>query len=248
MSLNLPSLRFPPIGFAHRGARAHAPENTIESFLLAVKLGATGLESDVWVTADGEAVLDHDGVVGSYVSLRRRRNIADVPRAELPPHIPTLGELYEAVGTELELSLDIKDPAAFPRVLECATEASETAVRRLWLCHPDLELLSDWRNKDDRVRLVNSTRLDRLKEGPERRAATLAELGIDAMNMHQTDWTGGLVTLFHRFDRYALAWDAQYDYVIDRTLDMGIDGLYSDHVDLMMEGIRSYGAGFTTPD
>ena len=53
-----------PIGFAHRGARAHAPENTLEAFDLALRLGATGLESDVWVTSDGHAVLDHDGEIG----------------------------------------------------------------------------------------------------------------------------------------------------------------------------------------
>ena len=53
----LPSLRRPPIAFAHRGARANAPENTLEAFTLAVRLGATGLESDVWLTRDGEAVL-----------------------------------------------------------------------------------------------------------------------------------------------------------------------------------------------
>jgi glycerophosphoryl diester phosphodiesterase len=82
----LPSRIDPPIGFGHRGARAHAPENTIESFTLALRLGATGLESDVWRTADGEVVLDHDGVVRSGL---RRRSIADVLRAELPPHIPT---------------------------------------------------------------------------------------------------------------------------------------------------------------
>ena len=64
MPTRLPSLQHPPIGFAHRGARAHAPENTIEAFTLALRLGATGLESDVWSTADGEAVLDHDGVIG----------------------------------------------------------------------------------------------------------------------------------------------------------------------------------------
>src|SRR5262249_9005601 len=39
----LPSLLDPPIAFAHRGARAHAPENTIEAFRLALRLGATGL-------------------------------------------------------------------------------------------------------------------------------------------------------------------------------------------------------------
>ena len=59
----LPSRLDPPIGFAHRGAKAHAPENTIAAFQLALRLGATGLESDVWLTAEGIPVLDHDGVV-----------------------------------------------------------------------------------------------------------------------------------------------------------------------------------------
>ena len=106
----LPSLRVPPIGFAHRGARAHAPENTIEGFRLALRLGATGLESDVWITEDGEAVLDHDGVVRGRFSVRKA--IREVPRAALPGHIPTLAELYDACGTDFELSLDLKDDDA----------------------------------------------------------------------------------------------------------------------------------------
>src|SRR5204863_9540292 len=88
----LPSLIHPPIAFGHRGARAHAPENTLESFRLALRLGATGLESDVWRTADGEIVLDHDGVVRAGI---RRRSIAEVRRSELPDHIPTMAELDE---------------------------------------------------------------------------------------------------------------------------------------------------------
>ena len=58
MQQRLPSLIDEPIAFAHRGARAHAPENTLEAFALGLRLGATGLESDVWLTADGIAVLD----------------------------------------------------------------------------------------------------------------------------------------------------------------------------------------------
>src|SRR3954462_12958880 len=109
MVTSLPSLRVPPIGFAHRGAKAHAPENTLEAFLLARRLGATGLESDVWCTADGVAVLDHDGVVGSRF---RRQPIGDVARAALPAHIPALADLYAECGTEFELSLDVKDAEA----------------------------------------------------------------------------------------------------------------------------------------
>src|SRR5215210_4524912 len=108
MPTRLTSLRRPPIGFAHRGARAHAPENTLEAFALALRLGASGLESDVWLTRDGEAVLDHDGVVGGPL---RKRPIASTERAALPAHIPTLADLFETCGTDFELSLDVKDPA-----------------------------------------------------------------------------------------------------------------------------------------
>jgi glycerophosphoryl diester phosphodiesterase len=211
----------------------------MEAFQLALRLGATGLESDVWLTADGVAVLDHDGVVGSRL---RRRSIADVDRAELPEHIPTLAELYEAVGTEVPLSLDVKDAGAFDTVVAVAREAGgDEALRRLWLCHWDWELVASWRERDDTVRLVDSTRLKRMKDGPERRAAALADAGIDAVNLHHSDWTGGLTTLFHRFERYTFGWDCQYERTLTATLDMGIDGIYSDHVDLMVDVMTGLG-------
>ncbi len=46
--------------FAHRGASAYAPENTMEAFELAAKQGAEGIELDVHVTKDGEVVVTHD--------------------------------------------------------------------------------------------------------------------------------------------------------------------------------------------
>jgi len=238
----LPALNPPAIAFAHRGARAHAPENTIEAFELALRLGATGLESDVWVTSDGEAVLDHDGWASKRVG--RRRRIRDVARADLPAHIPTLEDLYATCGTAFHLSLDVQDPAAFERVLAVARTAGGGAVERLWLCHPDWEVVRGWRASSEAVRLVDSTRLGRLKEGPERRAASLAKAGIDAVNMHQSDWTGGLVTLFHRFDVLAFGWDAQMPRVLAELVDMGIDAVYSDHVDRMVDAVS---AAYPTP-
>src|SRR4051812_767169 len=115
----LPSLVEPPIGFAHRGARAHAPENTLEAFRLALRLGATGLETDAWLTADGEVVLDHDGLARGGL---RRTPISRVDRGDLPGHIPTLAELYDAMGgiAAVPLSIDVKDPAAAPAVVEVA--------------------------------------------------------------------------------------------------------------------------------
>ncbi len=230
MQQRLPSLLDPPIGFAHRGARDRAPENTIEAFQLALQLGATGLESDVWLTADGVAVLDHDGKV-------RRKPVDRVPRADLPEHIPTLAELFDACGTDYDLSLDVKAlDAAAPTI--AAAQAAGFDLRRLWLCHPDWEVAAAWRELTPDVRLVDSTRRTRMREGPERRAANLAEAGIDAVNMHHSDWTGGLTTLFHRFEVLAFAWDAQHERVLTGVLRMGVDAVYSDWVDRMMEALQ----------
>src|ERR1700730_11077552 len=49
-----------PITFAHRGARLLHPENTIPAFRGALEAGARGLETDAWLSSDGEVVLTHD--------------------------------------------------------------------------------------------------------------------------------------------------------------------------------------------
>lgn len=235
MQQRLPSLLDTPITFAHRGARAHAPENTLEAFALALRLGASGLESDVWLTADGEAVLDHDGLVRRR--LGRSTRVADLPRRELPPHIPTLGELLAECGTDFHLSLDIKDPRAGRRVVEVVGAAEPGLLDRLWLCSPDLDVLRSLRGTG--ARLVDSTRLSRIKEGAERRAAALAADGIDAINLHHTDWNGGLVALFHRFDRVAFGWDLQAPHLLENALRMGLDGIFSDYPDRMADAFRA---------
>lgn len=188
----------------------------------------------MWLTADGQAVLDHDGVVRS---LLRRTSISSVPRDKLPEHIPTLEEFYEACGTDFELSLDVKDPAAAAEVVRVTANADPTMASRLWLCHPDWELVATWRTLHSDVRLVDSTRIRKIKEGPERRFAKLADVGIDALNMHHSDWTGGHVVMGHRFGRSCLGWDAQHERTINELLKMGIDGVFSDHVDRLMSAI-----------
>lgn len=235
MQQRLPSLLDEPITFAHRGARAHAPENTLDAFALGLRLGATGLESDVWLTSDGEPVLDHDGLVRRRFG--RSAPIAEVRRAELPAHVPSLDDLLGTCGTAYHLSLDLKDPAAGSAVVAVVRNADEAMLPRLWLCSPEREVLLPMRGSG--VRLVDSTRLTRLREGPERRAASLAADGIDAINLHHTDWTGGLVTLFHRFERIAFGWDLQQPHLLDNALRMGLDGIYSDHADRMVDAYRA---------
>lgn len=218
----------PPVLFAHRGARAHAPDNTIESFALAVKLGATGLETDAWSTSDGQVVLDHDGLARRLP----RRAISATPRSELKSHIPTLDELFEQIGTELPLSIDVKDEDVFAPLLDVVRRYD--ATDNVWLCHPDIDVLQRWRDLAPDARLVNSTSLDSLPRGPEMRAAELSSARIDAINLRQHQWTGGLTTLFHRFDVLCFGWDAQHERQIARLIDMGIDALYSDYVDRMV--------------
>jgi glycerophosphoryl diester phosphodiesterase len=233
----LPSLLDPPITFAHRGARAHAPENTLEAFALGLKLGASGLESDVWLTADGVAVLDHDGIVKNG---RRKRPIREFRRDELPSHIPTLGELLLTCGTDYSLSLDLKDPDSAVRIVETITNIDAGMLERTWLCEPSLERVLALRAMFDEggrnpIRLLQTTRLERIKGSPERRAEYLARHDIDGINLHRTDWTGGLAALFHRFGLVAFGWDLQHEHDLRPALRMGLDAVYSDYVDVMTD-------------
>ncbi|CAN5589018.1 hypothetical protein BH18ACT3_BH18ACT3_14610 [soil metagenome] len=230
----LPALDDRPILFAHRGARAHAPENTIDAFKLGLRLGATGLESDVWLTADGVPVLDHDGVVNGW----RKRPIAELLRANLPSHIPDLEQLLAECGTDYDLSLDLKDRRCATTVIDLVASSAPELLSRLWLCHPDYQFLIDLRPYNADVRLIDSTRRKRVPEGLERRAAQLANAGIDGINMHHSEWTGGFVTLVHRFRRRAFGWDMQFEHVLRPLMRMGIDAVYSDHVDVMVDVAR----------
>ena len=56
----------------HRGACAYAPENTLESYRLAIKQGVEFVEQDLQITRDGVLVCCHDLV------LNRVSNAADV--------------------------------------------------------------------------------------------------------------------------------------------------------------------------
>ena len=234
MQQRLPSLLSEPILFAHRGASAYAPENTLDAFSLALKLGANGLESDIWVTRDGALVLDHDGVVKSRL---RSKPIAEMDRSALPSHIPSLEQLLQHCGTQYQLSLDVKDPVVFETIERIVANIDESMLDRLWLCHPSFDLLINKRTSTQKCKLVDSTRLAKIKEGPERRAATLAANGIEAFNMHYSDWNGGLVALFHRFNIVSFGWDMQHEAVIENGIRMGLDGVFSDWPDRMVEVI-----------
>lgn len=238
MQQRLPTLGESQLAFAHRGARDRAPENTLEAFTVALSLGATGLETDVWVTRDGHAVLDHDGVVRTRL---RNRPIAGIARADLPAHIPLARELLDLAPPGTHISVDIKDAGALAPLLRDITE-SGVDPDRMWLCSPDTDVLALAGAGTSGVRLVHSTRLGRLAVSPEVHCARLAAAGVDALNLHHTEWTGGLTVMSHRFGVHAFAWDVQQPAHMETILRMGVDAVYSDHADMMMTMIEAEAA------
>jgi glycerophosphoryl diester phosphodiesterase len=224
-----------PITFAHRGARIDEPENTLAAFRRALEQGASGLETDAWLSADGEVVLAHDAVVRRGI---RRRKLGESTAAELAAFdVPRLADVYSELGSDFELSVDVKERAVAKPLIDVARTAR--APERLWLCHPDVELLRSLRAHDD-IKLVHSDRRRSIITPLERHAADLADAGIDAMNMHHTDWSGGLVSLFHRFGRSAFAWDTQEVRHIRAALAIGVDGLYCDRPDRLVSVVAEW--------
>lgn len=94
--------------YAHRGASAYAPENTLPAFQLAEEQGADGIELDVHLTKDGELVVIHDekldrttngvGLVRDYTLAELKRFCADNGMPGFADaRIPTLREVLEQV-------------------------------------------------------------------------------------------------------------------------------------------------------
>jgi glycerophosphoryl diester phosphodiesterase len=226
----------PPITFAHRGGRADAPENTLAAFRRALDVGATGLESDARLSADGEVVLVHGTLVRTGL---RRVKVRQVPAARLAElGVPRLADLYAEIGTDFELSLDLKEPDSAGAILAVVRDAG--AVDRLWLCADDLADLEAVRTLAPDVRLVHSMGRRSYGDALEGHANALARAGVAALNLRQSEWSLGLVTLTHRFNLLAFAWDVQEYRRMRAVLEMGVDALYSDHVERMVAAVGEW--------
>jgi glycerophosphoryl diester phosphodiesterase len=94
----------------HRGASAHAVDNTLRSYQLALEMGADGIEFDVRLSADDVAVLHHDPEVDGFGVLRDH-SFEEI-RARLP-WVPTLDELLTVTGDML-LNVEIKNHPGQP--------------------------------------------------------------------------------------------------------------------------------------
>jgi glycerophosphoryl diester phosphodiesterase len=109
-----------PLNFAHRGASYEAPANTLAAFLLAVELGADGIELDVHLSRDGEVVVVHDFTLEATTDGEgpvRNKTLAELKELDAGiwfdpafagQRIPTLQEVIDAVGDRLLLNIELK--------------------------------------------------------------------------------------------------------------------------------------------
>lgn len=220
------------IGFAHRGAPlTKKDENTLAAFERALSLGATGLETDIGLTADGVPVLIHSGL-----SLRRGPAIARLRRRALPPHIPSLADLYDRCGHDFELSLDMAQPRAVEAAVRLAGERG--AVDRLWLNYWNLPVLETWRHRWPQLHLVYPT-LPLLPGRAARLITQLADLRIDALNVPHRFCTKSLIERAHRHGLAIFAWGIHRGRALERVIARGVDGVYCDDVEDMVNVIAT---------
>ncbi len=118
------------LNLAHRGARMQAPENTLPAFRLAAELGADGIELDAQLSKDGVPVIIHDFSLDKTTSGHgavRDFSLAELKTLDAGSHfspefagtpIPTLEEVFAALGPVLLINVELKSDALRDNGLE----------------------------------------------------------------------------------------------------------------------------------
>jgi len=239
--------------FAHRGASAHAPENTIEAFRLAQDQGARCLEMDVHLTADEELVVIHDNSVARTTG--RRGRVENMTLAELQrldagrkfstdygrtyPYrdrglkIPTLAEVLESfprMGMTLELKRTREGVAnAVARLLE-----QKGASTRVIVASHEHELIADFRASAPHVATGFSKDeardlLMRLRDG------NLSGYEAPARFFQVPEYKGlrrvvskPVIEAVHALGGEVHVWTVNEPVHMKRLLDWGVDGIMTD--------------------
>jgi glycerophosphoryl diester phosphodiesterase len=210
------------LGFAHRGGMADAPENTLEAFHKALAAGATGIESDVWLNADGVPVLHHG------------------PPHRLKDAPVSLASLFRDCGTDFDLSLDLKGPGTAEATVEAA-RASGFALDRLWLC-AGRATCARLRPLDPALRLVCDLTWREALLALQVTLALVTDAGVDAVNLRHGRWTRLMVERVHTAGLLAFAWDINNRWALQLAVRRGVDGIYSDHVRLLGDAAKLHSA------
>jgi glycerophosphoryl diester phosphodiesterase len=152
---------------AHRGASAHAPENTLPSFALGVEYGADAIELDLHVTADGRLVVIHDDTLDRTTDMTGAvagLSLADVRRADAGATfpgpdgdhpfrgqglvVPTFDEVLDWLPDGVGLVVEIKARAAVAPAVEALRSHPVRAAGRASLISFDERALEESRSLD----------------------------------------------------------------------------------------------------
>src|SRR2546427_29535 len=136
----------------HRGAKGHAPENTIAGFQKAIDLGCDGVETDVWLTEDGRLVISHDPP---------ERDAALI-----------LEEVLDFCRRKLEVNVELKCVASEKQARQTGARVAEIIARR---DDPDVYVSSFWWDALEGSRSAGPAvrRAFLFSDSPERRAGRL---------------------------------------------------------------------------
>jgi glycerophosphoryl diester phosphodiesterase len=225
-----------PLLYAHRGASADAPENTVAAFRLAREQGADGVELDVRRSADGDLVVHHDA------ALPDGRIIVEVPTVALPVSVPSLSEALDACEG-LVVNVEIKNSPLDP------DHDPELALAK------DVVALLRERGGRDRV-LVSSFDLatvDRVRALGDVATAFLtfidpvgaaavalaADRGHIAIHPHQATVDGDFVALAHDAGLEVNVWTVDDPERIRQLADAGVDGIVTNVPARAREALRA---------
>ncbi|MEU6162350.1 glycerophosphodiester phosphodiesterase [Streptomyces sp. NPDC047130] len=230
-----------PIPFAHRGGDADGLENTAFQFRRAAEAGYRYMETDVHVTADGVLVAFHDDTLDRVTDGTGR--IAELPWSEVRQArvagrepVPLFSELLETFP-DCRWNVDVKEEGALLPLLDllerakawdrvCVGSFSESRVARAQrLAGPRLATSYG-------VAGVLALRLRSwgLPLGP-RATALAAQVPVSR---------AGFPVVDRRFVRTAHArglrvhvWTVNDSVRMHRLLDLGVDGIMTDHIDTL---------------
>jgi glycerophosphoryl diester phosphodiesterase len=167
ISENKVSNKIKPLVCGHRGACGHAPENTLTAFRRALEMGASWVEFDVQLSADGVPIIFHDDTLERTTNLGRSLRPVELRLDALKQldvgswfgpqfageTIPTLDEVLEQFGASLNFNIEIKSKPGFEADNGVEGKVAE-AVRRYALL--DKVVVSSF----DPFRLLSLHRLD----------------------------------------------------------------------------------------
>ena len=142
----------------HRGAKAHAPENTIASFKKAIEMGVDMIELDVHLSNDLVPMVIHDATVNR--TTLATGNVANFSAKKLQQlGVPSLEDVFTLVQNKCSINIEIKVYAATQPVLD-VLQSSSFDVDKIIISSFDWHVLQEIRFQNDTIKLGVLTETD----------------------------------------------------------------------------------------